>query len=70
MQLTSKHIAGEIAKQWNEVTNVSKEKSKDKGGTLAGLSKSYKNNRGTNGKMNDPDNTTNRALKGTGHKEI
>lgn len=48
---------------------MAKERAKDKGGTLAGQSKSAKNNRGTNGKLNDPDDTTNRALKNTGHKE-
>lgn len=43
-----------------------KEKSKDKGGTLNGESKSANNNRGTNGKVNHSDNTTNRDMKNTG----
>lgn len=48
---------------------MAKERSKDKGGTLAGQSKSANNNRGTNVKINNPDSSTNRALKNTGHKE-
>lgn len=48
---------------------MAKERSKDKSGTLAGQSKSANNNRGTNGKANDSHDTTNNALKNTGHKE-
>lgn len=49
---------------------MSKEKVKDKGGTLGGLSKDAKNNRGANGKLEHSDSTTNRALKNTGHTDI
>lgn len=48
---------------------MAKERSKDKGGTLAGQSKSANNNRGTNGKVNNSEDTTNNARKNTGHIE-
>lgn len=38
---------------------MSKERSKDKGGTLAGMSKSFNNNRGVNGKVKNSEDTTN-----------
>lgn len=48
---------------------MSKERSKDKGGTLNGQSKSANNNRGVSGKVQESDNTTNRDRKDTGHIE-
>lgn len=47
---------------------MAKEKAKDKGGTLNGKSKVSNDNRGSNGKVSDSSNTTNRALKNTGHE--
>lgn len=48
---------------------MAKEKSKDKSGTLGGLSKSANNNRGIDGKAQDSDSTTSRAKENTGHIE-
>lgn len=42
---------------------MAKERSKDKGGTLGGKSKSANNNRGVNGKIKDSDNTTSTSHK-------
>jgi hypothetical protein len=39
---------------------MSKEKVKDKGGTLAGFSKGFNNNRSVNGKIKNSDDTTSR----------
>lgn len=38
---------------------MSKKRSKDKGGTNAGLSKSFNNNRSVNGKLKRSEDTTN-----------
>lgn len=46
---------------------MSKERSKDKGGALAGQSKSANNNRSTNGKIKNSEATTNRQMKNTRH---
>jgi hypothetical protein len=49
---------------------MSKERSKDKGGTKAGLSKSYNNNRGTSGKMRNSESTSNTDMVDTGHRKL
>lgn len=46
---------------------MTKERSKDKAGALAGQSKSANNNRSFNGKIKDPESTTNRQMKNTKH---
>ena len=46
---------------------MAKERSKDKGGALAGQSKNANNNRSSNGKIKNSEATTNRQMKNTGH---
>ncbi|WP_273319407.1 hypothetical protein [Vallitalea guaymasensis] len=48
---------------------MAKEKVKDKGGTLGGLSKSYNNNRSVNGKIKNSKDTTSRNSDNLSHKD-
>lgn len=48
---------------------MSKERSKDKGGTRAGLSKSFNNNRSVNGKLKNSEDTTNKNADKLSHDD-
>ncbi|MCT4543716.1 MAG: hypothetical protein N4A63_09255 [Vallitalea sp.] len=48
---------------------MAKEKVKDKGGTLGGLSKSYNNNRSLNGKVKNSHSTSSKNPDNLSHKE-